>query len=107
MDEGGAFTAVLRGIVPSAAKARERTNNFTADAVVALRMAWEGSESEKPSRWHTMPHEVQPVVRAVVEPVRGQTLLPLPPQTWSRDYLVLTDLLQLVFVEGNFVRRRL
>ena len=106
MDEGGAFVAVLRGIVPSATKARDRTKNFTADAVVALRMAEEGSESEKPSRWHTAPHEVQPVARAVVEPVRGQMLL-LPPQTWSRGYLVLTDLLQLVFVEGKIVRRRL
>ena len=105
MDEGGAFAAALRGIVPIAAKARDRTNNFTADAVVAPRMAEEGSESEKPSRWHTA-HEIQPVVRAVVEPVRGQTLLLLPPQTWSRGYLVLTDLLQLVF-EGKFVRRRL
>ena len=102
MDEGGAFAAVLRGIVPSAAKAMDRTNNFTADAVVAPRMAEEGSESEKPSRWHATPHEIQPVVRAVVEPVRGQTLL-LPPQTWSRGYLVL---LQLVF-EVKFVRRRL
>ena len=34
-------------------------------------------------------------------------MLLLPPQTWSRGYLVLTDLLQLVFVEGKFVRRRL
>ena len=74
----------------------DRTNNFAADAVVAPRMAEEGSESEKPSRWHATPHEIQPVVRVVVEPVRGQTLL-LPPQTWSRGYLVLTDLLQLVF----------
>ena len=50
MDEGGACASVLRGIVPSAAKARDRTNNFTADAVVALRMAEAGSESEKHSR---------------------------------------------------------
>ena len=88
---------MVRGIVPSAAKARDRTNNFTADAVVAPRMAEEGSESEKPSRWHTAPHEAR--ARAA----GGR----LPPQTWSRGYLVLTDLLQLVFVEGNFVRRRL
>ena len=107
MDEGGAFAAVLRGIVPSAVEARDRTKNFTADAVVALRMAEEGSESEKPSRWHTAPHEVQPVARAMMEPFRGQTLLLLPPQTLSRGCLVLTDLLQLVFVEEKFVRRRL
>ena len=45
MDEGRAFAALLRGIVPSATKARDRTTSFTADAVVALRMAEEGPRS--------------------------------------------------------------
>ena len=42
MGEGGAIAAVLRGIVPSAAEARDRTSNITSDAVVALRMAEKG-----------------------------------------------------------------
>ena len=76
MDEGAAFAA-LRGTVPSAAEAKDCTNNFTADAV-AMRTAEKGwSEAEKPAL-----HEVQPVVRAVV------VMLLLPLQTWRRDCLL-------------------
>ena len=80
--------------------ARDCTNNFTEDAVVALRMAERGSESEKLSHWHADSQEVQPVVRVVVEML-------LLPQNWSRGCLAPTDLLHLVFVERKIVRRRL